>query len=284
MKIRIILFALSLIVSILLFNGCTEDKPTDSGNNGDKKYSDIVDLVLITAGTFRMGNTGTYSGQSGENPVHQVTITRAFLMGKYEVTQAEWKAVMGSNPSYFKGDSLPIEEVSWYDAVEFCNKLSIMEGLDTCYSGSGSSIICDWNANGYRLPTEAEWEYACKSGTETDFYTGDLTNTGCTPLDANLDRAGWYCGNSDDKTHPVGGKEPNAFVLYDMHGNVWEWCWDYYIKSPYPNPREPANGSVHITRGGCWKYNSERLRSSTRYTVFSVLYCFGIGFRLARTY
>jgi formylglycine-generating enzyme len=178
-------------------------------------------------------------------------------MARTEVTQEQYEAVMGSNPSNFKGPDLPVERVTWYEAVEYCNELSRQEGLDPCYSGSGASMLCDFTANGYRLPTEAEWEYACRAGTETDFHTGNMTHSGSSPLDPALDRAGWYFGNSGSTTHPVGEKEPNAFGLYDMHGNVWEWCWDwyasdYYASSPAEDPRGPASGSDRVVRGGSW--------------------------------
>jgi sulfatase modifying factor 1 len=123
---------------------------------------------------------------SHEKPERSVTISRDFLMSMYEITQKQYEEVMGTNPSNFKGENLPVENVTWYEAVEYCNKLSEMEGLDKCYSGSGNTIVCDWDANGYRLPTEAEWEYAAKAGTTTDFYSGDVTNQYCTPIDSKL--------------------------------------------------------------------------------------------------
>jgi formylglycine-generating enzyme required for sulfatase activity len=142
-------------------------------------------------------------------------------MGKYEVTQAEYQSVMGNNPSNFKGDNLPVKRVSWLEAVEYCNRLSLKEGLTPCYRGSVNDISCNWNADGYRLPTGAEWEYAAKEGNQgylTYEYAGSNT----------VDAVGWYDGNSGGRTHPVGGKAPNSLGLYDMRGNVWEWCWDWY--------------------------------------------------------
>jgi len=252
----------------------------------------IGDMALIPAGTFRMGDI-TGAGNSNEKPVHEVDITRPFLLGRTEVTQAQWTAVMGTYPSRFKGEDDPVEQVSWYDAVEFCNRLSKLEGLDTCYSGGGSSITCDFTADGYRLPTEAEWEYACRGGTETDFYTRNMTNSSCTPLDPALDRAGWYCGNANDSTRSVGLKEPNAYGLYDMHGNIWEWCWDlfssnYYGSSPAADPRGPASGPyLRVLRGGSWRDYALYARSAIRYYnghANPVNRFNTVGFRLARTY
>ncbi len=228
----------------------------------------IGDMVLIPAGTFRMGNiTNHPDGWAEEKPVHEVTITRPFLIGPTEVTQEQYEAVMGSNPSNFKGADLPVERVSWYEAVEFCNELSRQEGRDLCYSGGGTSILCDFTANGYRLPTEAEWEYACRAGTETDFHTGNMTSPW--GFDPALDRAGWFNQNSGLTTHPVGGREPNAFGLYDTHGNVWEWCWDwygdgYYAASPADDPRGPASGTSRVRRGGSYNYFARYFRSAAR--------------------
>jgi len=247
-------------------------------------------MALIPAGTFRMGNiTNHPDGWDNEKPVQEVTITRPFLMSRTEVTQEQYEAVMGSNPSWFKGADRPVERVNWYEAVEFCNELSRQEGLDPCYSGIGTSIVCDFTANGYRLPTEAEWEYACRAGTETDFYTGNMSHSGVSPLDPALDRAGWYGGNSGSTTHPVGEKKPNAFGLYDMHGNVWEWCWDrwdnnYYASSPAEDPRGPASGSFRVLRGGGWFSIARSCRSAYRSYNNPYFRNYYNGVRLVRTY
>ncbi|MEI6090292.1 MAG: SUMF1/EgtB/PvdO family nonheme iron enzyme [bacterium] len=249
--------------------------------------SEMNDMVLIPEGTFQMGNTGAYSGYDDERPVHEVTITKPFLLGKYEVTQKLYESVMSNNPSYFKGEDLPVEQVSRDDAVAFCNKLSEQEGLEPCYSGSGANTSCNFDANGYRLPTEAEWEYACKAGTSTDFYNASLTNNVCSPLDANLDLIGWYCGNSGDKTHDVGQKEPNIFGLYDMSGNVWEFCWDWwgtYTNTSVSDPKGANSGDTRLLRGGSWAFGAKYCRCSLRQTYSSTGSDSNCGFRLSRTF
>ena len=243
------------------------------------KSGSEIGMVRIPEGTFQMGNTGTNGGLN-ETPVRSVTISRDFLMSTYEITQKQYEEVMGTNPSNFKGENLPVETVSWDEAVEYCNKLSEIEGLDKCYRG----IVCDWDATGYRLPTEAEWEYAAKAGTTTDFYNGDLTNQDCTPIDANLDSIGWYCGNAYSKTQEVGKKAPNDFGLYDMSGNVWEWCWDLdagYTNTPETDPRGPVSGSYRVYRGGSWNIYAHSCRSAIRNFINPSRY-FSVGFRVVR--
>ncbi len=214
------------------------------------------ELVLIKSGAFQMGDGDPINTV----PVHRVDIEKPFYMGKYEVTQAQWRAVMGSNPSQFKGDDLPVENVSWNDAKEFCRKLSQMTGRE------------------YRLPTEAEWEYACRAGT-TGAYAGDL------------DAMAWYDKNSGGKTHPVGQKQPNAFGLYDMHGNVWEWCEDDWHNSYNGAPNDgrawvdiSARGSYRVARGGSWGSNAVRSRSAYRPGNTPGARVNYLGFRLLRTY
>lgn len=253
------------------------------------KNNEIFDneMVLIPAGTFQMGNTGKYSGAVYEKPVHKVTISRDFLISKYEITQAQYEKVMGANPSEFKGANLPVEQVSWYNAVEFCNKLSDMQGMDKCYIINGTIVQCDWEANGYRLPTEAEWEYACKAGTTTDYYSGSLTYAGCGPKDASLDQIGWYCVNPDTKSHEIGLKAPNNFGLYDMSGNVFEWCWDMsmdittvYSSAEVTDPKGATSGDYRISRGGGWASNASDCRSSYRHPRYPSYRNNFIGFRV----
>jgi formylglycine-generating enzyme required for sulfatase activity len=186
-----------------------------------------------------------------EKPVHTVTVS-SFYMSKYEVTQKEWRDIMGNSPSYFKGDTLPVEQVSWYEAVEYCNRRSVKEGLTPAYGGSASTgISCNFKANGYRLPTEAEWEYAAKEGNKDGMsyeYSGSNS----------IGSVAWYGDNSGSTTHPVGTKAPNSLGIYDMTGNVWEWCWDWYGSYSGGSQTDPvgaSSGTNRVWRGGSW-YNS----------------------------
>jgi formylglycine-generating enzyme required for sulfatase activity/tRNA A-37 threonylcarbamoyl transferase component Bud32 len=200
-------------------------------------------LVLIPAGEFQMGSE---KGESNEKPVHEVQIEKPFYLGETEVTQGQWEAVMGSNPSHFKGPDLPVEQVSWEDSQEFLKKLSDKEGKS------------------YRLPSEAEWEYACRAGSQTEYCFGDG--------DSNLGEYAWYDANSGGETHPVGQKKPNGWGLYDMHGNVREWCqdWsqsDFYSKSEATVPSPICNNSAsrdRVVRGGGWDFGAWFCRSVRR--------------------
>ena len=193
---------------------------------------------LIPAGTFTMGD--------GDD-AHDVTLTKPFKMGVHEVTQAQYEQVMGVNPSKFKGADNPVENVSWDDAVEFCRRLSELPAEKAA-------------GNVYRLPTEAEWEYACRAGTTTKYSFGDD--------ESEFGDYAWYCDNSDEQTHPVGSKKPNAWGLYDMHGNVLEWCQDWYGDYPsgsVTDPTGPAVGSHRVIRGGSWDRTAGYCRSAHRY-------------------
>jgi formylglycine-generating enzyme required for sulfatase activity len=217
-----------------------------------------IHMVAIPAGSFKMGSNGS----DDEKPVHTVWVD-SFLMDKTEMTQSVWeligKAEALPNPSHFKGEELPVEQVTWPQAAKFCNARSRFEGFKPCYNEDTAE--CDFNADGYRLPTEAEWEYACRAGSQTDFHFGNDTK--------RLGDHGWFTDNSAKKTHPVAQKKPNAWGLYDMHGNVAEWCNDvydknYYQASPDKNPRGPADGKENVLRGGSWKSTVIALRSSYR--------------------
>jgi formylglycine-generating enzyme required for sulfatase activity len=200
-------------------------------------------------------------------------------MSKYEITQKEYEAVIGANPSRFKGPDLPVETVTWYEAIEYCNRRSIKEGLTPAYQGSGGSVVCDFQANGYRLPTEAEWEYAAAEGNKAGLtYEYRESNS--------VEAVGWYNENSENSTHAVGTKQPNSLGLYDMSGNVWEWCWDWYggySSDSQTDPRGPASGSRRVLRGGSWHSNAQDLRSANRLNYGPLSRSSYLGFRVVRT-
>ncbi|NQS98140.1 MAG: formylglycine-generating enzyme family protein [candidate division Zixibacteria bacterium] len=220
-------------------------------------------FVLIPGGSFMMGSLPSEPRhEDDESPRHKVTL-EPFHMQTTEVTQAQWKAVIGSNPSHFKGDSLPVEEVSWDDVQEFILKLNQMD-----------------SGKGYRLPTEVEWEYACRAGTNTTYYSG---------IDeAGLERVCWYKDNSESRTHPVRMKEPNAWGLYDMHGNVWEWCEDWYHDNYNGAPtdgsaRLSSSSGIRVIRGGSWYYFAGVCRSANRFYHDPSSSRGDLGFRLVRS-
>jgi len=191
-----------------------------------------------------------------------------FYIGKYEVTQIQFTEIMGYtknwNGRYSQGDDYPVYNLSWYEAVEYCNKLSEQEGLPLCYTITGTDVVCDFNKKGYRLPTEAEWEYAARSGGRNDrLFSG-------TDDSDSLGNYAWYYENTGH-LHPGGGKLPNDLGIYDMSGNVWEWCWDwygssYYSASPSSNPTGPSSGSGRAVRGGCTIDSQEQCRTVHRYS------------------
>jgi formylglycine-generating enzyme required for sulfatase activity len=211
-------------------------------------------LKLLPAGNFTMGEG---------SDAHQVTLTKPFYLGIYEVTQEEYQRVMGSNPSHFKGARNPVAQVSWDDAVEFCRKLSAMPEEKKA-------------GRAYRLPTEAEWEYACRAGSTTEYCFGDN--------ESQLGEYAWFDKNAGSKTHPVGEKKPNAWGLYDMHGNVWEWCSDWYSEYPkgaVSDPVGPREGSDRVFRGGSWRYGAAFCRSAFRYWYSPSYRYHDDGFRVA---
>jgi formylglycine-generating enzyme required for sulfatase activity len=216
---------------------------------------------------------------------HQVTVS-TFYMGKYEITQKEWREVMGNNPSHFQGDNLPVEKVSWDDAVEYCNKRSQREGLAPAYTEKRRKVSWNRNANGYRLPTEAEWEYACRAGTSGPFNTGNNITTGQANYDGNAPYNNNAKGTYRKKTVDVGSFASNPWGLYDMHGNVYEWCWDWYgdyTSGAQIDRAGPSTGSNRVMRGGSWYFYARYVRSSYRRYFspsFRVNY---LGFRLVRS-
>jgi len=282
-------FTLAVALAVCLIGSGCGSNGDDAVSPGSQAY-DSTRYAFIPAGSFLMGDS-TGHAEWFEQPVHQVTLASSFLMSRTEVTQAQFTAVMGYNPSHFDGEDLPVEQVSWDEAVAYCNALSELEGLTPCYSDTGMNTVCDWTANGYRLPTEAEWEYACRAGTTTDYFTGEMTHESNTPLDYALNAAGWYGGNSGGESHPVACKWPNDFGLYDLHGNVWEWCWDWWSWNAYDStaqvdPRGPAPSDGRVCRGGCFFCLASECRSAYRVGVpfDEVRAVWILGFRVVRKY
>jgi sulfatase modifying factor 1 len=245
----------------------------------------LGEMVLVKGGSFMMGsNSGT-----DEKPPHEVQVSD-FYIGRYEVTQAQYRRVTGKSPSYFSGDSLPVEQVSWHEAIAFCNALSEQEGLRQVYTISGATVSADFGADGYRLPTEAEWEYAARGG-EYAARGGEMATKGGATFagSTNVDQVAWYDANSGNTTHPVGQKDPNALGLYDMSGNVWEWCWDLYgwydLRVPLVDPQGPrfiTSYGTYVHRGGSWDFSATIARSTNRGSANPDSRASNLGFRLAR--
>ena len=235
--------------------------PTVSDNTISIPVKDgiSIDMVRVEAGTFTMGATAEMKKprDDDEKPTHRVTLTNDYYMGKYEVTQALWQAVMDNNPSYFKGDNLPVEQVSWDDCQDFLSRLNRITGKT------------------FRLPTEAEWEYAARGGKKCRGYQYSGSN--------NPSKVAWYGDNSGNKTHAVGTKQANELGIYDMSGYVYEWCQDWFGKynsSSQVNPTGANSGSYRVLRGGCWFSNARRCRSSCRYYSTPDNRSYNFGLRL----
>jgi formylglycine-generating enzyme required for sulfatase activity len=238
-------------------------------------------MVAIPGGWFEMGSG--FEGQTDE-PVHRVYVS-PFYMDQSVVTQEHFEKVLRRNPSRWKDRKGPVEQIRWKDAAEYCNARSRLEGLTPCYDPA--TWRCDFSANGYRLPTEAEWEYGCRAGTRTEYFFGNSPG--------RLGQYAWFKENCTRCPQPVGSREPNPWGLYDMYGNVWQWCndfykEDYYLAGPEKDPRGPETGQTRVLRGGCWNSRASACRSAYRnsedpgYTDV----CFGrdvsgqVGFRCAR--
>jgi formylglycine-generating enzyme required for sulfatase activity len=305
-----VLFFVWIICGILAASG---SQGGSAASSAGAKSAPAYPMVLVQGGTFRMGSPDT---EPGRNPAsetrREVTITKGFYIGKYPVTQDVYESVMGFNPSFFASNPAggeeqgkrPVEQVSWYDAIVFCNTLSALTGLSPVYEIKGSTDPSDWgtvptranapawdavglrSANGYRLPTDAEWEYACRAGTTTAFNCGTSAYAGMGDYAAIVDPLGWYAGNCANKTHEVGKKSANAWGLYDMHGNVYEWCGDWtgvYGAGPAADPAGPASGVYRMVRGGRWGSEARYLRSASWGIASPWSRISNLGFRLVRS-
>ncbi len=268
--------ALFLLLVLLVLPGCRRAKQPARGLPTITTASGI-EMVAIPGGWFEMGSS---KGQPDELPRHKVYIS-PFFMDKFEVIQQEFKKYQISDPSHFKSPTNPLDQINWTDAAVYCNERSLAEGLEPCYDEE--TWRCNFDANGYRLPTEAEWEYACRAGSTTAYSFGDDPRA--------LKDYGWFKENSAGRTHPVGQKKPNPWGLYDMHGNVAEWCNDfyresYYRSSPAKNPTGPPSGTERVLRGGAWNSTPQACRSAYRASDPSIndtcLASDTIGFRCVR--
>ena len=239
-------------------------------------------MILLPVGKFQMGS----NVNSDEKPIHEVELTIPFAMAETEVTQAQYEAVMGKNPSYFGKESdsaeRPVENVSWFDAIEYCNKVSEQEGIERCYEVKGEEV--EWkgpSCKGYRLPTEAEWEYAARADEGTE-YAGSN----------KAEDVGWSRETAEGRTHPVKKKQPNQWGLYDLSGNVWEWVWDWYQdhyevqgqKNPQGPPKPFGNAAYRVVRGGGWSDDARWVRVADRDGIAPGNRDLYRGFRLVRSY
>jgi formylglycine-generating enzyme required for sulfatase activity len=274
-----ILFPLIVFTGTLTISGCagTQDVPhlkVEPAEPSVEAFINSIDMkfVLIPDGTFTMGSPSNEPERESDETLHRVTISKPFYMQTTEVTQSQWREVMGSNPSLFKncGDDCPVEMVSWNDVRDFIRNLNQKEGTHK-----------------YRLPTEAEWEYACRAGTETPFYFGDCLSTDQANYNGIFPMPGCAKGEYRSRTLPVGSFQPNAWGLYDMHGNVAEWCKDWsgdYPSGHVTDPTGPSSSLFPVLRGGSWSYSAGQTRSAYRSVFFPDGRGVSNGFRVARTF
>ena len=301
---------LALLAPLLLLSPACTCQPKASQRGASKapvrtkqsKAPPTRGFVSIKAGSFVMGSTDQEQARYTNERVHKVTLTRSFEISAHEVTQAQFEALMGYNPSHFgECAKCPVESVSWHEVLAYTNALSTKAGLTACYScaGAKAEVKCEvaaafqgakiYDCPGYRLPTDAEWEYAYRAGTTTPYYNGDSdpdTRVSCLKADPVAGAIGWYCNNANKRTHEVGQKKPNAWGLYDMAGNVWEWCHDEYLAVLDKDQVDPwgiPNSPMRVVRGGAWRYPSRGMRAACRAWYKPYYRGDRHGFRPART-
>ena len=267
-----IIFGISIFIITFLFAFVLITKRIPNFNDTviseDKSPDEDIDffsgMVEVEGGDFMMNGS-------------VLTSLKSFFISDHEVTQAEYYEIIGSNPSYFNSPDNPVECVTWFDAVEFCNRLSEKYGLENCYERNGGMYICDFSKNGFRLPTEAEWEYAACGGSKSSGYRFSGSD--------NAVDVAWISDNSEKRTHSVKTRNPNELGLYDMSGNVWEWCWDWYSSAVFGGnfTEGLSTGFGHVKRGASWDYEEEY--SEVYYRSYSYPYGSnsGLGFRIARS-
>lgn len=297
-KFITLLLSLSLIFSLA---ACSQQEAVEKNSNQQSASNTQADMqmsenfVLIKGGTFEMGSPEAEAWRSNDETQHTVTVSD-FYMSKYELTQKEYEDITGNNPSNFSGENLPVENISWLDAVAYCNARSEKEGLTPVYTIDGQNVSWDKSADGYRLPTEAEWEYACRAGTTTPFYMES------SPSDKDANYYGHYPYEIEDNYFSQGNLEvkpgeyrettvsvdsfsENSYGLYNMHGNVSEWVWDYYgaySADSQTDPTGPETGTLRVYRGGGWNDFAKNMRSAYRATLEQNKGSFNIGIRLVR--
>ncbi len=265
-------FSTVLVIVFHLFFGHILDRSGFPASFRTIKNTIGMEFALIPAGQFMMGSPLHEPGRDMDERLHRVTLTRPFYFQTTEVTQRQWQKVMGYNPSQFKkcGDDCPVETVSWNEVQEFISKLNQLEGTKA-----------------YRLPTEAEWEYACRAGTETPFYTGTCISTDQANFNGKRPMPVCLAGEYRDKTVPVRSFAPNSWGLYEMHGNVWEWCqdpyWKKYPKESVTDPTGPSSGVIKVLRGGSWYSRQHLIRSAFRRQDIPDYRSHAIGFRVAKS-
>jgi formylglycine-generating enzyme len=299
MKKTVAIYILEVMMMIFSLSACGEKAPEPGTTSDDSANATDIEVpenfVLIKGGTFTLGSPDSEDWRGDDETEHAVTVSD-FYMSVYEVTQKEYQEMMGTNPSTFSGEDLPVENVTWFDAIAYCNARSQAEGLTPAYTIDGQHVSWNRGANGYRLPTEAEWEYACRAGTSTPFNTQTSISAeeakyyGRYPYEIEEN----YFSQSNLETKPgryrettiaVGSFSPNEWGLYDMHGNMREWCWDYY--GPYPaeaqtDPTGPASGTLRVNRGGGWNDFAKHVRSAYRSSTPAKNSSYNLGLRLVR--